>query len=331
MSGIDLHGNAACPCGTAGFPLSDLQPAGLSAIATGSAITSRSATGCCGRCQARHSCTAWQPGAEGDLAVQMVEWWAYLADILTFYNERIANEAYPRHRDTARERQPPRAAARLSAAPGAGRQGHAGGAAGARTPAPADPARRTADPEQARARPAAAGVRARPSKPRSIARRDCRHVVQRTSCCSSTPPRDRGPTSCGSPARSPASSRATGYLLINTKALTAGTIAASAWITVSKTSAATDPLGAPSRRSNSAPSVPAALSAAAATNYVLLRAGQSAPLWGYPGASSVLTASSVDLASVARQITAGSPSLLDVNASGQTPAPVTVTNYRRAV
>ena len=24
----------------------------------------------------------------------MVEWWAYLADILTFYNERIANESY---------------------------------------------------------------------------------------------------------------------------------------------------------------------------------------------------------------------------------------------
>ena len=26
----------------------------------------------------------------------MVEWWAYLADILTFYNERIANEDYLR-------------------------------------------------------------------------------------------------------------------------------------------------------------------------------------------------------------------------------------------
>ncbi len=38
--------------------------------------------------------TAWRPGASGDLAMQMVEWWAYLADILTFYNERIANEAY---------------------------------------------------------------------------------------------------------------------------------------------------------------------------------------------------------------------------------------------
>ncbi|MGO8855509.1 MAG: baseplate J/gp47 family protein [Steroidobacteraceae bacterium] len=32
--------------------------------------------------------------AVADLAVMMVEWWAYLADILTFYNERIANEDY---------------------------------------------------------------------------------------------------------------------------------------------------------------------------------------------------------------------------------------------
>jgi hypothetical protein len=38
----------------------------------------------------------WQPSANGDLGVQMLEWWAYLADILTFYNERIANEAYLR-------------------------------------------------------------------------------------------------------------------------------------------------------------------------------------------------------------------------------------------
>ena len=38
----------------------------------------------------------WRPGAQGDLAVQMIEWWAYLADILTFYNERIANEDYLR-------------------------------------------------------------------------------------------------------------------------------------------------------------------------------------------------------------------------------------------
>jgi hypothetical protein len=36
----------------------------------------------------------WRPHAKGDLALQMVEWWAYLADILTFYTERAANEAY---------------------------------------------------------------------------------------------------------------------------------------------------------------------------------------------------------------------------------------------
>lgn len=39
---------------------------------------------------------AWQPTAIGDLGLQMMEWWAYVGDILTFYNERIANETYLR-------------------------------------------------------------------------------------------------------------------------------------------------------------------------------------------------------------------------------------------
>ena len=38
----------------------------------------------------------WKPTAKGDLGLQMLEWWAYLADILTFYNERIANDSYLR-------------------------------------------------------------------------------------------------------------------------------------------------------------------------------------------------------------------------------------------
>jgi hypothetical protein len=37
----------------------------------------------------------WRPAA-GDLGLQFLEWWAYVADILTFYNERIANECYLR-------------------------------------------------------------------------------------------------------------------------------------------------------------------------------------------------------------------------------------------
>ena len=36
---------------------------------------------------------AWRP-APGDLGLQVLEWWAYLGDVLTFYNERIANESY---------------------------------------------------------------------------------------------------------------------------------------------------------------------------------------------------------------------------------------------
>ncbi|WNG35766.1 putative baseplate assembly protein [Archangium violaceum] len=38
----------------------------------------------------------WRPSTRGDLALQLLEWWAYLADILTFYNERIAQDAYLR-------------------------------------------------------------------------------------------------------------------------------------------------------------------------------------------------------------------------------------------
>jgi hypothetical protein len=38
--------------------------------------------------------TIWQPTARTDLGLQILDWWAYIADILTFYNERIANEDY---------------------------------------------------------------------------------------------------------------------------------------------------------------------------------------------------------------------------------------------
>jgi hypothetical protein len=36
----------------------------------------------------------WQPSGHGDLALQMMEWWAYLADVMTFYNQRIATQTY---------------------------------------------------------------------------------------------------------------------------------------------------------------------------------------------------------------------------------------------
>ena len=34
----------------------------------------------------------WNATAGSDLALQLLEWWAYLADVLTFYNERAIHE-----------------------------------------------------------------------------------------------------------------------------------------------------------------------------------------------------------------------------------------------
>lgn len=41
----------------------------------------------------------WRTDGPGDLAVMIAEWFAYVADVLTFYNERIANQDYLRTAD----------------------------------------------------------------------------------------------------------------------------------------------------------------------------------------------------------------------------------------
>src|SRR5271157_3914355 len=88
-----------CPCGVSQEPLTIVNPPGRTQISyrVGDYVSFRH-----GLLRARTGETElvnWRPGATGDLAVQMVEWWAYLADILTFYNERIANQDYLRTAD----------------------------------------------------------------------------------------------------------------------------------------------------------------------------------------------------------------------------------------
>jgi hypothetical protein len=94
-----------CPCGTIVFPQEICNPPALSAIAyrPGDYVGFRHALlhalpGENELSQLRDGqvMQLWRQGAEGDLAVQMVEWWAYLSDVLTFYNERLANETYLR-------------------------------------------------------------------------------------------------------------------------------------------------------------------------------------------------------------------------------------------
>jgi hypothetical protein len=94
---------AVCPCATFVHPRVIFNPPGLDALSyrVGDYTTFRRAL-----LQARPDETElsrddgsgrvqiWRPDGSGDLAVQMMEWWAYLSDILTFYNERVASQAY---------------------------------------------------------------------------------------------------------------------------------------------------------------------------------------------------------------------------------------------
>ena len=92
--GCECPGGSPCPCdpGPARWPVSN--PGGLRRIAyrTGDFSSFRHAL-------LRHldgetELGIWQPTAGSDLGLQVLDWWAYIADILTFYNEQIANEDY---------------------------------------------------------------------------------------------------------------------------------------------------------------------------------------------------------------------------------------------
>ncbi|HEX2047679.1 MAG TPA: hypothetical protein VHF27_07940 [Acidimicrobiales bacterium] len=93
-----------CPCDVFVHPRLPLNPPGRSSISyrAGEFASFRHAL-----LLARpgeRQLTRWRPSPNRelpvhDLALQMVEWWAYVADVLTFYNERIANQAYLRTAD----------------------------------------------------------------------------------------------------------------------------------------------------------------------------------------------------------------------------------------
>jgi hypothetical protein len=94
--GCAAPGTGACGCGSCGSgtpPVTNV--AGLDQIAyrAGDFASFRSAL--LSPLAGEQQLTNWAPDP-GDLGLQVLEWWAYLADILTFYNERIANNNYLR-------------------------------------------------------------------------------------------------------------------------------------------------------------------------------------------------------------------------------------------
>ncbi|TQF68271.1 hypothetical protein FK531_14280 [Rhodococcus spelaei] len=88
-------GDGGCPCDDAAIELWTLNnPSGLTEInyRIGDFTTFR-------RRLLQHlpgesELAVWRPTAGTDLGLQVLDWWAYIADILTFYTERIANETY---------------------------------------------------------------------------------------------------------------------------------------------------------------------------------------------------------------------------------------------
>ncbi len=91
-----MSNGSNCPCDTFVFPETIYNPPDLAAIRyrVGDFVTFREAL--LQALPGEVELANWKPTAGGDLALQLIEWWAYLGDILTFYNERIANEDYLR-------------------------------------------------------------------------------------------------------------------------------------------------------------------------------------------------------------------------------------------
>ena len=86
---------APCPCAQCRGPSAVSNPPGLAQISYRSDDFAGFRQAMLRPLPGEQAIGSWRP-AQGDLGLQVLEWWAYLGDVLTFYNERIANESYLR-------------------------------------------------------------------------------------------------------------------------------------------------------------------------------------------------------------------------------------------
>ncbi len=87
-------GDAICPCEDAHGPWRIFNPSGLRAISYRVGDFASFRHELVRHLAGEQQLAVWRPTTDGDLALQIVDWFAIVADILTFYSERIANEAY---------------------------------------------------------------------------------------------------------------------------------------------------------------------------------------------------------------------------------------------
>jgi hypothetical protein len=257
--------------------------------------------------------TAWRPGASGDLAMQMVEWWAYLADILTFYNERIANEAYL---GTAQLPESVNHLVQLLGYRPKPALGSKGQLAALLTPSARPPM----------TIPAGLQVQSKPGPgqqpqvfevdlPTTIGTPD---MVVADVAPSNLPLLD--PTTANTfwlAGKVSGVKPGDRLLLANVSAITTQTLVDYVWIKIAKLTPGTDPLGNTITEVAFTPLSGKLADKPQAAKYVLLKSQQSAPLWPYPNAQPI-TATTADLAQIARGIVAGGLVLFDL-ADGAVP------------
>jgi hypothetical protein len=339
-----------CPCGVPHFPVEVCNAPGLSAISyrVGDYLAFRDKLL---RPQAGETqLTGWQPGAHGDLAVQMVEWWAYLADILTFYNEQIANQSYL---DSATLPENVNHLVQLLGyrpRPALGAKVTLAGllAAGARIPVTLPLGMQVQSKPGPGSTPqvfeldAASQLRSLDIIPANVVPKN-----QFLLANAAAPTAANTLWLVGKVSGVKANDK---LLLINAQALaTAPGIADYAWITVTAVQPETNPLGNAVTAVSFTPISSTLTANAQAANYVLLRGGQSSPLWGFPTTTASLTVSNevleqaasprlsvlqlptiatINLAGLARSMMPSALFLLDApQGSGLTPIPAIVESY----
>lgn len=260
----------------------------------------------------------WRPKADGDLALQMVDWWAYVADVLTFYNERIANEDY------LRTAQWPESVAHLvqtlgyRARPALGAKGAVAGllSPGARPPIVV---------------PWGLQIQSKsgPGKTPQVFEVDSATNIGSPDVVVADVVPQGGPLLGADAAGNTTlwiAGKVSGVksgdrlLLIQAKAVSAQSFSAFAWIKIVSLTPKSDPLGAAVTEMAFTSIAQAGLNGALAADYILVKARQSTPLWPYLGAgqSPVPTATAA-LAGRARGAGVGALALIDV--ADNAPAP----------
>jgi hypothetical protein len=249
----------------------------------------------------------WRPSATGDLALQMMEWWAYIADVLTFYNERAASQAYLRTADL------PESVNRLIQILGY-RPRPALGAIGALAA--------VANSLKPFTLPIGFQIQSKPGPGKQP------QVFELTADTAVHPlgTITAQPALASSPALSPDQTyvwlkgKVSGIkvndqlLLLNNSVLRSGQVTGSdfAWLTVQSVQPRIDPNGDAVTQVIFTQPVSQIGRDAQAKDYQLFKSAQSVVPWPYYNNPAVIGASSIELANIARSISVGDPVLLDV-------------------